>query len=250
MNHIVKLNEGLSTNMVKNGNMKLLHSYAVVVYLTRGLGYMVKKDLVASICEFSGVGERTAWVYLRNLENAGLIFTKNTIHGSGPKTSTVHVRSKCKVAFESEFFSRKSIKFSVNDLRTYASFRDHYIRITHLNLQKSFRFAYQRIKRNTHSLLHMGEIDPDECPDSIDKVGCSIRKVCEYTNLSFQTVQKSLKGYTKATANLVATFGSYSEFMKTYTIEFFKKNRKYVFGKKNGKIYVFYLLGSVSAYYP
>lgn len=243
----LKVKEGFCTDLVKQGDLRLLHQYCVISYLTKGVGHGKKKELIQKIARFTGMGERTIWNWVNNLEIQGFI---ETVQGNykGVVRSTIRVVSKDKLARDSGFYSRRSIKFTASQIQDFKEFSKHYVCTIHKQLQSTFRFCYSKIVRQTESLLHRGEISINDCPSSIDKVGCSIRKVCEYTNLSFATVQKYLKGNTNREYNVSSVFDTMKDFHKSYSILFFKENPKYSFKRYRDKVRVLYSLGSTSTY--
>lgn len=235
----------ISTNS-RDGKLKAVYAYSVVSFLTRGKGRCVKSDLIEQYSSFTGLSKRTAYTHLNLALDEGYLFEKKVAYrGADKPQTTIFTVSKTKLAAG---YKKRTEKFSEFQLKSYKDFQARYIRLSHLYLQSAFRFCYSKMKRNFESLLHSGEISEYSFPSTIDKVGCSIRKVCEYTGIRYETVQKALKKVCIKTANLVCEFESYTSFLKSYSIDFFKSNPMYMFKRYGSKIVVLYKLGSTSAY--
>lgn len=241
----IKIKEEFITKGVRNGNLALMYSYSVMSYLMSGVGHMGKSDLISKISSFTGKSEKTSRVWVNNVVGAGFA----TVVKSKTFGKSIRIISKDKLAKFEDAYSRKSIKFQVSHLKDYKKFRDHYICVVHRFRQSIYRFMYRKLKSNTNSLLHRGEISGVELPSSVNKVGCAISKVQEYTGLNSRTIQMALKGKTERVYNLIDKFPSYEEFKKSYDITFFKRNPKYSYKKtKKGYFLVYLSLGSISTY--
>lgn len=244
------INEKLATSLIQQKKTKLLWAYCVVGYLVSGVGKEEKTLLIKRYAEFTSCSEKTAYNHINALLEAGYVTEREVYRSKIDEHQTaIFVKSKGEMAKEAGFRKGKNIKFEEYQLKDYSVFRDHYICVKHLFIQNSFRHSYNKLKKNTLSLLNLGKIEEGSCPSSIDKVGCSIRKVCQHTGIDYLTVQRALKGNVERTYNVLYSYDSYSSMLKDFNLSFFKQNVKYRFFKnKEGGIDICYSLGSVSKY--
>lgn len=218
-NRIV-LNLELCREFCLRNEVATLWHYSVLVYLTRGLGYSNKEELIESAAKFTGLSKSTVRKWIPKLH-----------HYTSKHGKNLHINSKKKVCKLFDLKpSRANIVFFEENLLSYKSFKKLILVQLGLTLQRRFSYAWADMHKHSQSQSSAGKsgrIDhSDNVPSCKDDVGVSLSKLSDYTGIAESTVSNYIRDVSEKKIKIIEKL-YYSKFKKKYNREFFKINPLY-----------------------
>lgn len=220
------LNLEFCRNMCLRNEVSLLWRYSVLVYLTRGLGFANKEELLKKTSEFTGLSISAVRKWMPSLH-----------HFTSKNKKFIHIKSKSKVIKLYNIDpSRASILCFENNLRSYSEFKKLIIVQLGLTLQRRFTYAWENMAKFSHnrsSECKSGLIDhSDNVPTSKEDVGVSLSKLSDFSGIPESTVSNYIKSVSERKIKVIDKL-YYSKFKRRYTKEFFKENPIYGYYNPN-----------------
>lgn len=209
------LNEGICRHFTECNDMASLWHYALLVWMTKDLGFSDKEELIAKLAKFTNRSVSSVRKWLPALN--GLI----TKHGKN-----LHIVSKKKARFILNVeYTRASIIVSEQDLKNYKTFKKHLLTQFGLMLQRRFEYSWKEmVKTPRNSHVKSALVDQSSyIPLKKEHVGVSVSKLSEFTGISKSTIQNYI-GKVKEGQICPIDYVTYKEFKKKYSSEYFKSN--------------------------
>lgn len=209
------LNEGICRHFTEKNDIAALWHYTLIVWLTKGLGFSDKEELIAKLAKFTNKSVSSVRKWLPALE--GLI----SKHGKN-----LHVVSKKKARFIlNAEYTRASIIVDEQDLINYKSFKKHLLIQLGLMLQRRFEYSWKElVKAPRRSHVKSALVDQSGyLPIKKEHVGVSLSKLSEFTGISKSTIQNYV-GKSKEGQICPLDYLTLKEFRQRYSKEYFKDN--------------------------
>jgi len=239
-----KINEAIIEDYYLNKKQKLLYSYATVVMLTAGYGYIKTPKLKEGLAKLCGISSLTADRWISLLKNNNLIrIRKGTVYPDGRKKSEQNYK-----------LSKSYIRFGKEHLSSFSNFQNHVIRQIGLLLQNRFEYAFKELNKDVSSLVKLDKIETELARvKSRQQIGCSISKIHNKLDIPKSTISVALRGHTRKLSNCTkpikgriarVKYGSYINAMTNKEYYYVNPRHSYKYNPKDDTYELCYSLAS------